>query len=265
MSDTMNTIEKFVVVTGANAGIGLATVRAFAEAGAQVVGASRSTEELDKLAQDYPVKPVAVDLATAEGVQRMVDVAHRAFGRIDVLVNNVSIGLPRESFLDISDDEWRLTLDTNFMSAVRAARAVLPGMVERHTGVIINISSESGRNPDLFLLDYSVTKTAILSLTKLLANEFGPHGIRVNTVSPGPTYTKIWDKPGGFADMLAQQFDTDRDTAIQRFVHEVRQMPTQRIGQPEDVAAVILFLASEQARQVTGAEYTVNGGSIKTI
>jgi NAD(P)-dependent dehydrogenase (short-subunit alcohol dehydrogenase family) len=263
MHNNMHT--KVAAVTGANAGIGLATVRAFAQAGAQVVGASRSTEELDRLAQEYPVQPVAVDLATAEGVQHMADVAHQTFGRVDVLVNNVGIGPARESFLDISDDDWQLTIDTNFMSAVRAARAVLPGMVERGTGVIINISSESGRNPDLFLLDYSITKTALLSLTKVLAHEFGTHGIRVNTVSPGPTYTKIWDKPGGFADMLAQQFSTDRATAIQRFVGEVRQMPTQRIGRPEDVAAVILFLASDQAQQVTGAEYMVNGGSIKTI
>lgn len=257
--------EKVVVVTGANAGIGLATVHACATAGAHVIGASRSTEEIEKLASEYTVLPVAVDLATAAGVQRMVDVAHERFGRVDVLVNNVGIASARESFLEVSDEDWYLTIDTNFMSAVRAARAVLPGMVERQTGAIINISSESGRSPDVLLLDYSVTKTALLSLTKLLANECGPHGIRVNTVSPGPTYTKIWDKPGGFADALAQQFDTDRDSAIQRFLREVRQMPLQRMGQPEDVAAVILFLASEQARQVTGADYTVNGGTIPTI
>lgn len=117
----------------------------------------------------------------------------------------------------------------------------------------------------LNLVDYSVSKAAMLMLSKALAIEFGPKGIRVNTVSPGPTRTAQVEKPGGFADQLAQQFGMEKEAALEHFVKDVKQLLTQRMGTPEDVAAVILFLASDVARQVTGAEYTVNGGSLRVV
>ena len=136
-------------------------------------------------------------------------------------------------------------------------------MVEQKSGVILNVASESARQPDINLIDYSVSKAALVMLSKALANEFGPQGIRVNTVSPGPTYTAQWDQPGGFADQLAQTYGLDKEAAIEYFVKNVRQLPTQRMGTPEGVAAVLVFLASDLARQITSSDYAVNGGSIR--
>lgn len=183
--------------------------------------------------------------------------------RIDVLVNNAGIFESHQGFLSISDEDWQRTLSTNFMSVVCLSRAILPVMVEQKSGVILNVASESARQPDINLIDYSVSKAALVMLSKALANEFGPQGIRVNTVSPGPTYTAQWDQPGGFADQLAQTYGLDKEAAIEYFVKNVRQLPTQRMGTPEGVAAVLVFLASDLARQITSSDYAVNGGSIR--
>jgi NAD(P)-dependent dehydrogenase (short-subunit alcohol dehydrogenase family) len=256
--------HKVVVVTGASAGIGLAITRGFLEEGARVVGASRHPDPLHELDHKNLV-PVTADLSTPADTERLIQTAIDAFGRIDVLVNNVGVAPAREGFLSVTDQDWAHVLETNLMSMVRTCRAALPYMMEQKQGVIINISSESGRQPDTILVDYSVSKAAVLSLSKALANEFGPLGIRVNTVSPGPTRTPLWDKPGGFADKLAEQFDMNREQAIQHFAKHVRQLPIERLGSPEEVAAVVLFLASEQGTYITGSEYTVNGGSLRAF
>jgi NAD(P)-dependent dehydrogenase (short-subunit alcohol dehydrogenase family) len=257
--------DKIVVVTGASAGIGLAITMGFLQEGATVVGASRHPEELQKLAEAHAVIPVVADFSTPHGPEVVVKRAIEEFGRVDVLVNNVGIAPAREGFLTVSDADWQLVLETNLMSMIRTCRAVIPHMVQQKRGVIINVSSESGRQPDTILVDYSVSKAAMLSLSKALANEFGPSGIRVNTVSPGPTRTPLWEKPGGFAEELARQFRMDKEQAISHFAKNVRQLSLERIGNPKEVASVVLFLASDQASYVTGAEYTVNGGSLKGV
>jgi NAD(P)-dependent dehydrogenase (short-subunit alcohol dehydrogenase family) len=134
-------------------------------------------------------------------------------------------------------------------------------MIAKNAGSIISIASECARQPDVFFVDYSVTKAMILNLSKSLANEYGPRGIRSNVVSPGPTRTASWDKPGGFAESLANEYGLDREAAIEHFAKEVRKLPVGHIGRPENVAAAVAFLASDVSAQVTGAEYTVNGGS----
>jgi NAD(P)-dependent dehydrogenase (short-subunit alcohol dehydrogenase family) len=255
--------DKVVVVTGASEGIGLAITRGFLKEGAKVVGASRHPASLEQLAGSHEVVPVVADLSKPEGAAMLVEKAIDKFGRVDVLVNNVGVAPAREGFLTVSDSDWEYVWQTNLMSMVRTSRAVIPHMVREKSGAIINISSESGRQPDTILVDYSVSKAAMLSLSKALANEFGPLGIRVNTVSPGPTRTPLWDKPGGFAEELAKQFDMNKDQAIAHFAKNVRQLPLERIANPEEIASVVLFLASEKASFVTGAEYTVNGGSLK--
>ncbi|WAH37562.1 SDR family NAD(P)-dependent oxidoreductase [Alicyclobacillus dauci] len=222
--------DKVTVVTGASAGIGLAITMGFLREGAKVVGASRHPDELKKLGGEDTVVPVIADFSTPEGPELVIKRAIEVFGRVDVLVNNVGIAPAREGFLSVSDEDWRSVLETNLMSMVRTSRAVIPHMVEQKQGVIINISSESGRQPDTMLVDYSVSKAAMLSLSKALANEFGPYGIRVNTVSPGPTRTPLWEKPGGFAEELARQFEMDKDQAIAHFAKNVRQLPIGRIG-----------------------------------
>jgi NAD(P)-dependent dehydrogenase (short-subunit alcohol dehydrogenase family) len=171
----------------------------------------------------------------------------------------------RNGFLQVSDEDWNTVMNTNFMSMVRVTRAALPHMIKRKQGFIISISSEVGQLPDPMLPDYSVSKAAMLSLSKSIAQEFGPKGIRSNIVFPGPIRTPLWDQAGGFADGLADQYNMEKEEAIEHFAKNVRQLPLERLGKPEEVATVIAFLASDQASFVTGSEYMVNGGSLKQL
>jgi NAD(P)-dependent dehydrogenase (short-subunit alcohol dehydrogenase family) len=254
---------KVAIVTGANSGIGLAVVESFVGEGALVVAGDLET---DALAGRDGVTTVVVDLATAEGAERLVVEAVAAHGRIDVLVNNVGIAPFREGFLQVSDADWARVIDVNFFSMVRVSRAAIPHMVERGGGSIVSIASEVARQPDVFFVDYCVSKAAVLILAKTLATEFGPHGIRSNAVSPGPTLTPLWTKPGGFAYSIAAEYGFDDiDEAMEHFAKNVRQLPTGRLGRPEDVAAAVLFLASERAGQVTGSDYHVNGGIMRSV
>lgn len=254
-----NLAGKTAVVSGAASGIGLATVELLRAEGANVVGGDLAPQILSTLGDK--VVGVEADLATDEGNQRLVDAAIAEFGGIDIVVNNVGTFPYREGFLQTSIDQWRQALEINFLSAVRLTRLALPSMIERGAGSIVSVASECGRQPDVFFIDYSVTKAAIINLSKSWANEFGPKGIRSNIVSPGPTRTAQWDNPGGFGDNLARDFGLGKEEAIVHFATEVRKLPTGHIGAPEDVASAIVFLASDLAKQVTGAEYTVNGGS----
>jgi NAD(P)-dependent dehydrogenase (short-subunit alcohol dehydrogenase family) len=136
-------------------------------------------------------------------------------------------------------------------------------MVEQGRGAIVSVASDVGRAPDRFFVDYSVSKAAVLMLSKAISVEFGPAGVRANCVSPGPTRTPAWDKPGGFADSLAEEYGLDdNDAAIEHFAKEVRKLPLGKLGDPDDVARVIAFLGSDVSKHVTGADYTVDGGVV---
>lgn len=256
--------DKVVVITGASSGIGLAATRLFLEQGAKVIGASRSIDTLQRMQNDKLVA-VSADISNREGAESVVQRAMEAFGRIDILINNAGIAPIRNGFLSIEDEEWEHVLSTNFMSMVRVTRAALPYMIQQQKGSIVSISSEVGQLPDAMLPDYSTSKAAMLSLSKSIAQEFGPKGIRSNIVSPGPTRTPLWDRPGGFADGLATTFGLEKETAIQHFARNVRSLPLGRLGTSEEAAAIIAFVASDQASFVTGSEYMVNGGSLKQI
>ena len=251
---------KVVVVSGAASGIGLATVRSLLREGAKVAGGDLNPTALVDLGRDECLA-ITADLATEDGNDALVGRTIDRFGRIDAIVNNVGTFPYREGFLETSVDEWKRSIDINFLSMVRLTRGALPHMLKGGQGSIVSVASECGRQPDVFFVDYSVTKAAILNLSKSLANEFGPRGIRSNVVSPGPTRTTQWDIPGGFGDSLAARFGLGKEDAIEHFAKKERKLPTGGIGRPEEVAAVITFLVSEIAAQVTGAEYTVNGGS----
>jgi NAD(P)-dependent dehydrogenase (short-subunit alcohol dehydrogenase family) len=255
----LNLNDKVTVVTGGGSGIGLATVRSLAEEGARVVAA-----DLDPSAATAieGVLGVEADLSTAQGPIDAVDAAVREFGRIDVLVNNVGVFPYRESFLSVTDEDWKSLLEVNFFSMVRASRAALPHMVEQGSGVIVSTASDVARAPDPFFVDYGVAKAGVLMLSKAISIEFGPKGIRSNCVSPGPTLTPAWEKPGGFAESLAEEYGMSKDDAIDHFAKEVRKMPLGRMGRPEDVANAIVFLASDAASHVTGADYQVDGGIV---
>ncbi|CAM3308612.1 MULTISPECIES: SDR family NAD(P)-dependent oxidoreductase [Saccharibacillus] len=260
----LNLQNKVVIVTGASSGIGLATAKLFLEEGANVVGASRHPERIRELGEEDRVLAVEADLSTAEGPKRLVEAAIAKFGRIDVLVNNAGISHSRlDGFLGTTDEQWEETYLNNLMSMVRTSRAAIPHMAEQGKGVILSVASEDARQPQPMSVDYSAFKAGLLSVGKALSLEFGEQGIRVNTVSPGPTHTNIWDQPGGMIDAISEKFDKPKNEVIDFFVDEVRELPVGRIGQPEDIASMIVFLASDRAEYASGAEYPVNGGSFK--
>jgi NAD(P)-dependent dehydrogenase (short-subunit alcohol dehydrogenase family) len=252
--------DRVVVITGAGSGIGLATCRVVLEEGATVVAGDLDPSAAAALSG--AVTPVTVDLATATGADDLISAAVTTHGHVDVLVNNVGIFPFRESFLSVSDTDWDALMDVNFYSMARACRAALPHMVKQGRGAIVSVASDVGRAPDRFFVDYSVSKAAVLMLSKVISIEFGPAGIRSNCVSPGPTRTPAWDKPGGFADSLAEEYRLPKEQAIEHFAKAVRKLPLGKLGDPDDVAGVIAFLASDLAKHVTGADYTVDGGLV---
>jgi len=253
---------KVAVVTGAGSGIGLATTGLFLEEGARVVAADLDPSAAEGLGGSQEVIGVKADLSTPEAPGRVIERAVEEFGTVDALVNNVGIFPYRESFLAVSDEDWQQLMNVNFYSMARACRAAIPHMLRKGGGSIVSIASDVGRAPDPFFVDYSVSKAAVLMLSKAIAIEFGPSGIRSNCVSPGPTRTYSWDKPGGFADSLASEYGMEKEAAIEHFAKEVRKMPLGKLGDPEDVAAAVVFLSSGLAKQVTGADYTVDGGIV---
>lgn len=257
---------KTAIVTGGGAGIGLATSKMLAAEGANVVVVDIDVSEV--VAPDGSLGallPVVADLSEASAAATAVEAAMGNFGSIDVLVNNVGIAPTRDGFLSVTDEEWSRVLNLNFMTAVRFCRAVIPQMIDQGNGSIVSLASDVARQPDHFFPDYGVSKAGIAHLSKVISIEFGPMGIRSNAVAPGPTRTSLWDRPGGFADYLAGEYKMDRESAIDHFAKVTRNLPLGRIGLPEDVAAVIVFLSSGLARQITGSVYCVDSGSMRAI
>lgn len=260
----LNLHGKSAVVTGASKGIGLAITRALVAEGVHVTaGARHSTEALSNLVVEGAVHTVEVDLGTPQGPALLVESALSAFGPPDILINNVGATRPRTGgFASVTDADWTNMLNINFLSAVRASREVLPLMLERGSGAIVTVASVNSRLPDPLVIDYSAAKAALLNFSKSLSKEVGPRGIRVNTVSPGPVSTDLWLGEGGVAATVGEAGGLQaQDVAASAAGQSV----TGRFSRPEEVADMVLFLASDRSGNTTGADVIIDGGLITTI
>jgi NAD(P)-dependent dehydrogenase (short-subunit alcohol dehydrogenase family) len=253
--------DRIAIVTGASKGIGLAVVEALVRDGCTVVaGARRSSDRLAALAAAGSARFVAVDLGDPAAPARLVEAAGE---RIDVLVNNVGAVRPRtDGFLAIPDEAWAASLDLNLLAAVRTTRAVLPAMLAAGGGSIVNVASVNAVLADPGVIDYGAAKAALQSFGKALSKEVGPHGVRVNTVDPGPVSTDLWLGDDGVGRTLAA---AGGGTAEEVAAAAVAGTATRRFTRPEEVAELVAFLAGPKVPNLTGAAVTIDGGLIPTM
>ncbi len=254
--------ERTCIVTGSTRGIGLETARLLAAEGARVVICGRDSPRVEQARETAGAAlGVVCDLADPAGPEQLVARALGELERIDVLVNNVGVAY-QTGFDELSDEQWRTMWELNVMSYVRAIRAVLPGMRERRDGVIVNVSSTAGKRPSTGMPNYSVTKAAVLSLSRLVADVYARDGIRCNAVTPGPTATEAWLGDGGLADQQAWRSGQTREEVLEA-VGAGR--PLGRLAEPDEIASVIVFLCSERATYVTGSAWSADGGTVPII
>jgi 3-oxoacyl-[acyl-carrier protein] reductase len=249
--------DRVCVVTASTAGVGLETVRMLAEEGARVVTCSRRTEGPGV----GEALHVSADLGDAAAPGELMRRAEAELGRVDVLVNNVGDSYLAK-FDQLSEQQWEDMWQLNVMSFVRAIQAVVPGMRERRDGVVVNVSSTAGKRPSTGMPNYSVTKAAVLSLSRLVADLYAKDGIRCNAITPGPTLSDTWLAPGRLADQQAEQSGKSRDEVLAS-VGAGR--PLGRLAEPEEIAAVIVFLCSPRSSYVTGAAWSADGGTVPVI
>jgi 3-oxoacyl-[acyl-carrier protein] reductase len=235
---------RVAVVTGGTRGIGAETVRLLGEEGATALAVSRS-EGIDVTALD-----------AAEQILERLD------GRApDILVNNAGTSYAKP-LGELSEEDWQLQWDLNVMASMRLMRAFVPPMAERGWGRVVNVTSSAGKRPSLTNAAYAVGKAAQMSLSRVFADSYAGQGVLVNSVAPGAVASELWTAEGGLADQTAAARGISREEAIE--VQESK-VPIGRFGTPEEIANVVVFLCSERAADVTGANWSVDGGTVATI
>jgi 3-oxoacyl-[acyl-carrier protein] reductase len=231
------------VVTGASRGIGAAVADLLSSEGARVVRVSRGE---------------GIDVTAADAADR---IASRAEAPIDILVNNAGTSFAR-ALDELSDDDWNGLWELHVMASLRLMRAFAPGMAERGWGRIVNVASSAGKRPSLTNAAYSVTKAAQLSLSRVFADAYAERGVLVNAVTPSAVASSLWMAEGGLRDQAAAARGVSPEEALQA---QVSKIPLGRLAEPEEIASVVVFLCSERASMVTGAAWSVDGGTVATI
>jgi dehydrogenase/reductase SDR family protein 4 len=248
---TNSVTGKTAIVTGGGRGIGKAIARRLAEAGANVVIASRKLDNLQQTAKEFsslPGKtvPIACHVGRTEELQKLVQETEKQVGPVDILVNNSATNIGQGPALDVTDEALLKTIEVNVLSALRLIRLTVPSMIARGGGAIINIASIAGLRPQPGGLVYSFTKAGLIMMTRIWAIEFGKHNIRVNAIAPGLIQTD-------FSEYFWK--NEERRQKIEAT------QPIPRVGQPSEIGGLALFLASEEASFITGQTYVVDGGA----
>jgi 3-oxoacyl-[acyl-carrier protein] reductase len=231
------------VVTGASRGIGAATATLLEAEGARVVGVSRAT---------------GVDVTAADAAERIAELTGAP---VDILVNNAGTSFAKP-LDELTDDDWNGQWELHVLASMRLMRAFAPGMAERGWGRIVNVASSAGKRPSLTNAAYSVTKAAQLSLSRVFADTYADKGVLVNAVTPGAVASGLWMDDGGLVDQTAAARGISREQAI---AAQEGKIPVGRYATVEEIASVVAFLCSERASMVTGAAWSVDGGTVATI
>lgn len=234
---------KACIVTGGTRGIGAATADRLEAEGAQVLRVARSGD-------------FAADVTEPGAAERIVAECEQRFGSVDVLVNNAGT-TPVKPLDELTDHDWQEQWELNVMASLRLMRVAAPKMAERGWGRIVNVSSSAGKRPSLRNAAYTVAKAAQLSLSRVFADTYAPRGVLVNAVAPGPTSSPLWVGEGGIAEQSAAKEGKSKEEVLEA---QAGKVPIGRMGEPEEIAAVIVFLCSEQASNVAGAAWSVDGG-----
>ncbi|HEX2096343.1 MAG TPA: SDR family oxidoreductase [Solirubrobacterales bacterium] len=266
------------VVTGASRGIGRETAKLLCAEGANVLLVARSEERLREAAEEAGAaaqealaggasgvgraEALVLDVTEDDSGERMLAAAEARFGALDVLVNNAGAAQWRD-LEEVPDEDWRAQYELNVMAPLRAMRAAAPRMAERGWGRIVNVASTAGKRPSAAMPEYSVAKAAELSLSRLFADRYAKQGVLVNAICPGPVEAELWMEPGGLLDQSQQMSGADsREEAL---ATAGSKRPIGRLAEVEEIAAAIVFLCSERASYVSGAAWSVDGGTVQVI
>src|SRR5829696_8773503 len=259
------------VVTGASRGIGRVTARMLCAEGADVLLVARSEERLIEAADECAAageaaggraESLVADVTDPEAGERIVGEANDRLGQLDVLVNNAGTAKWRD-LNDVPDEDWYAAWEINVMAPLRLMRAAAPAMRERGWGRIVNVSSTAGKRPSASMPEYSVAKAAELSLSRLYADRFAPHGVLINAICPGPVKSALWMDEGGLLDQSKELGGyKSRGEALDTAGSK---RPIGRLAEPEEIAGAIVFLCSEHASYTSGAAWSVDGGTVQVI
>jgi 3-oxoacyl-[acyl-carrier protein] reductase len=259
------------VVTGASRGIGQATARMLCEEGASALLVARSEDQLLEAADECAAageeaggqaESFACDISDPDAAERIVSEANQRFGQLDVLVNNAGTAKWRD-LDDVPDEDWYDAWELNVMAPMRLMRAAAPGMRDRGWGRVVNVSSTAGKRPSANMSEYSVAKAAELSLSRLYADRYAADGVLINAICPGPVKSEMWMEEGGLLDQSKELAGHDsREDAL---VAAGSKRPIGRLAEVEEIAAAIVFLCSQHASYVSGAAWSVDGGTVQVI